>query len=179
MINTFVPAQEMLHLKPGELLVMKEPAVVTTVLGSCVSVIFHSPRFSISAINHAVLPTSSGHHTKHDEFKFADISLYHIIDNFNRMGIKKTETIVKIFGGSDMFSFREGRHESLKIGHNNIRVSLEVLRKEGFIITACDVGGTRGRRVYLKTETGDVLIKRLIADKNSQPDRVNDCRNYL
>ncbi len=43
-------------LRPGQIHFAKEPAVVSTVLGSCVSVTMHCARLEIGAICHALFP---------------------------------------------------------------------------------------------------------------------------
>ena len=46
-----------LRLKPGELLICREPHEVTTVLGSCVSITMFNARLGLAAICHAMLPS--------------------------------------------------------------------------------------------------------------------------
>jgi chemotaxis receptor (MCP) glutamine deamidase CheD len=43
-------------LKPGELYIGKEPAVVSNILGSCVSITMFSERLGAGGICHALLP---------------------------------------------------------------------------------------------------------------------------
>ncbi len=168
-----------MHLNPGELFVLREPCIITTVLGSCVSVVFHSFRLKVSAINHAVLPRGKDLRDGENQYKFADLSLAYMMNTFTRMGIKKNETVVKLFGGSDLFRFNQGRNGTLKIGRNNIRATLELLEVRGYSVAACDVGGGRGRRIYFNTENGEVIVKRLKSGENPNIPTLKDCRDYL
>ncbi|MGA2108628.1 MAG: hypothetical protein ABSH25_13400 [Syntrophorhabdales bacterium] len=47
-------------LKPGEIYVGEEPAEISTILGSCVSVTMFSKRVRVGAICHALLPSRAG-----------------------------------------------------------------------------------------------------------------------
>ena len=45
-----------LNLQPGELYLARTPAILRTILGSCVGVTFWSPRLGAGAMCHGVLP---------------------------------------------------------------------------------------------------------------------------
>lgn len=89
------------YLKPGELFVSRESAIVSTVLGSCVSVTMFSPELRMGAICHALLPVenSSG-----ESFRYVDTSILSMLEEFGRHGISRTRLEVKLFGGSSMLS---------------------------------------------------------------------------
>jgi chemotaxis protein CheD len=107
-----------LNLNPGELYIAEHPTIVWTVLGSCVAIILHSPRFKLSAIAHAQL--AKGHYRDHNctefcpqpcymnapdtnRFKFVTCSFRSMYEHFRQQGITAADIQVKLFGGANMF----------------------------------------------------------------------------
>lgn len=160
------PLTEMPHcyLKPGELIVAEEPLLVSTLLGSCVSVTMFSARHRIAAINHGVMPSCKEcppdcQKGCDEGTRYVDCSLYRMLEYFRQRGILPPDLDVKLFGGADMFD-RNGSARS-SIGNQNIKKAMEIIRSEGLKLLASDIGGMRGRKIYFSTATGDVWVKRL------------------
>ena len=152
------PLLESIYLKPGELTVAERPALVSTVLGSCVAVTLFSPRLGVGAICHAMLPSGD---CAGDGFRYVDCSLRHMLAHFQRLGIKSGEMTVKLFGGADMFEAVNPNAGSLTVGMKNIRAATELLRLQGLTLAASDVGGRHGRKLLFYSHTGEVFLKRL------------------
>lgn len=156
------------HLKPGELVITDRPMLISTILGSCVSVTMFSPRFG-GAICHGMLPTCGRkdfcRYPCGEEFRYVDCAIRAMIGSFSRRKVAPKEIEVKLFGGSDMLSQSEER-ASASVGRKNISTALEMLTEKGFTIAVSDVGGKRGRKIFFDTGTGEVHLKRLntIAD---------------
>lgn len=155
----FPPAH---HLKPGELVITGRPMLVSTILGSCVSVTMFNPRFG-GAICHGMLPSCGRkdfcHHCG-EEFRYVDCAVRAMIGAFSRRRIAPEEIEVKLFGGSDMLSHSEERMTA-SVGRQNIDTALKLLTENGFVILVSDVGGKRGRKIFFDTGTGAVHLKRL------------------
>jgi chemotaxis protein CheD len=144
-----------IYLRPGELIIAEEPAVITTVLGSCISVVLFSPRLRIGAICHATMPSGKDA----DPSKYADQSVRYLIDFFRGLEVKRNETIVKLFGGADMFSPKQPDRKNQTIGAQNVRAAIYALNQEGYEPMVGDVGGTQGRKIVFYSHTGDVFRK--------------------
>jgi chemotaxis protein CheD len=148
------------HLKPGELHVTDVPSLVTTVLGSCVSITLHSERDGLSAICHAMLPEAKG-----DDpgmaFRYVDESLAHMLDRFEREGVRRPDIQVKLFGGADVIRVEDRKPGAMTVGRMNLVTAQESIRKEGLVLSASDIGGTVGRKLLFVTESGMVLVKKL------------------
>jgi chemotaxis protein CheD len=149
------------NVQPGELYLAREPAILQTILGSCVSVTFWSPRLGAGALCHGVLPRSprgaiapEGHH-------YVDFVIHHLVRKFDEMGALRSEVEVKVFGGADVLPVGPSRTGRPTVGALNCQVALEVLEEEGFAVLASDLGGTRGRTIRFHTATGEVLVHRL------------------
>ncbi|MGB6945620.1 MAG: chemotaxis protein CheD [Bryobacteraceae bacterium] len=158
-----------LNLQPGELYLARTPAILRTILGSCVSVTFWSKRLGAGALCHGVLPRcplvwpvganlSDGH-------RYVDFSIRYLAQQFDALGARRDEVEVKLFGGADVLPLLRERPDRPTVGSMNCQAAVEVLELEGFQVAASDLGGTRGRRIHFHTGTGVVLVYRLEASE--------------
>ncbi len=152
-------------LKPGEVHIDDQPGIVTTVLGSCVSVtMFHKKR-AVGAICHGLMPEWDGKRPRgrrsDDGLKYVDYSISYMTDYFRSLGIDVREIEVKMFGGADMFPVREGDQKYASVGKKNVMAALSTLTREGMAVQIRDVGGTQGRKLHFYIHTGDVFLKKL------------------
>ncbi len=159
-------ALTIVYLKPGEIHIAEHPAIVQTVLGSCVSVTLFSSRLSLGSICHGLLPRCpvkakcDGNCT--EGFKYIECSINAMIEKFRRFGIGISEIDAKVFGGADMFDVREIGGVAKTVGFQNITTALRVMQQEGIRVVARDVGGTHGRKILFYPHTGEVLMKRVM-----------------
>jgi chemotaxis protein CheD len=152
-----------IYLQPGELRLVKKPAILRTLLGSCVGIAFRVPRLGLGALCHPMLPrfpvkqaltmTRSGGH------RYVDYAIRDLARQFDALGARREEIEVKLFGGGDVLLTNE---ESTRptVGSLNIEVAIKVLEEEGFCIMASSLGGQRGINIYFNTQTGEVLLQR-------------------
>jgi chemotaxis protein CheD len=154
-----------LNLQPGELYLAREPAILRTILGSCVSVTLWSPRLGAGALCHGVLPRCPHvwppDSNLTDGYRYVDFSIRHLAQQFDALGARRDEVQVKLFGGADVLPANRGGKAT--VGALNCETALHVLAQEGFTVAASDLGGTRGRRIHFHTGTGEVLVYRLEA----------------
>jgi len=159
-------ALPIVYLKPGEMHLADRPAIVQTVLGSCISVTLFTHRFALGSICHGLLPRCSGktkcEGTCTEAFKYVECSINAMIEKFRRVGIGISEIDAKVFGGADMFDIRETGKVAKTVGFQNITTAFRVMQQEGIRIVARDVGGTHGRKILFYPHTGEVLMKRVM-----------------
>jgi chemotaxis protein CheD len=152
-------------LQPGELYLARTPAILRTILGSCIGVTFWSRRLGAGALCHGVLPRCPlswpAGSTVEEGHRYVDFSIRYLARQFDALGASRNEVEVKIFGGADVLpaGTRPGR---ATVGTLNRLAAEEVLGEEGLVISASDVGGNRGRRIHFHTGTGVVLLHRLV-----------------
>jgi len=144
-----------IFLKPAQLLIAEKPTIITTVLGSCVSVVLYSPRLRTGAICHATLPSGPDD----EPSKYVDQSIRYMLDYFQQLEISRRETIIKLFGGADMFTAENPRSGKQTVGAQNISVAMATLHQMGLEPMVADVGGTQGRKLIFYSETGEVFRK--------------------
>ena len=171
------PSLGQLYLLPGELVITSKPQRIITLLGSCVAIIMFHPHFRAAAICHGMLPKPPPHitvpygHSKQDRikrFKYLSEAISEMVMHFSRLGGPPSGTKVKIFGGADILTKRPPPVEpcmalaaAQSVGTANLRIANGMLDATQFCVTACDVGGTRGRKIIFDTFTGHVLHRYL------------------
>ncbi len=147
-----------IYLKPGELHFASSPTIVSTVLGSCISITMHNQEHQLGVICHAVLPEEL---VPGEPYRYVDSSVVAMLRMFGRYGIKKNDIEVKLFGGSEMLSPFENSSRGLTVGKQNILRAQQIIKNEKLNLLASDVGGTRGRKLLFHTHTGEVYLQRL------------------
>ena len=146
------------YLNPGELYLGDQPALVTTTLGSCVAVIFFSPRPLLGAICHALLPTGND---QDNGFKYLDHSFFWMLEQFKLRDIKMEQIQVKLFGGADVLEYDRGDCQTVTVGRQNIEKALELVKTQGLRLKASNLGGTVARKLFFYTHSGNVLVKKI------------------
>ena len=127
-------------------------------LGSCVGIALYSKKKRKGGLAHAMLHYYSEGVDKIKAGKYADTSIYLMLDILNEMGVSKNELIAKLTGGAHMFSSL-GSSDTLDIGKRNAEAAKATLEQEGIPLIAEDVGGTQGRTISFDLVTGDIVIK--------------------
>lgn len=141
----------------GVYAVSHNPSILTSIgLGSCVGIVIYAPKKRLGALAHAMLPWYNEGRDKNRPAKYVDTSIYLMVDELLKKGVKKREMTAKIVGGACMFSFAGSG--TMDIGKKNIKAAKETLKKEGIRLVAEDVGGTHGRTMYFDLRTGEVQI---------------------
>ncbi len=156
------------HLEPRECFVTLTPTLVSTILGSCVAITIFDPVICVGGISHAFLPVLEEYPEDDAEAcRFVDSSIYHLLSQLRRHRVDQSRLEVKIFGGSEVLLPAEANtlaahgHIRQTVGSRNVTVARQVLASHGLRVTAQDVGGNQGRKLFFLTHTGGVWIKRL------------------
>ncbi len=151
------------YLQPGEVYVARKPTLIRTILGSCVGVTFWSAPFAAGALCHALLPRCPQNADATWEFgncyRFVDCAIRYLARQFDQLGAPRGEVQVKLFGGADVLPINPSHSSRPTVGRMNCAVAIEVLRQEGFLVTATSLGGTSGRSIRFHTGTGEVRLR--------------------
>lgn len=140
----------------GALLVEIEPCVLTTVLGSCISVCLFAPALRVGGMNHYMLPLWFGEGLRSP--RYGDVAIPKLIECMLAHGCRKSDIVAKIFGGGAVIACN---NIGQSIGERNIDLACEMLECEGIPIVAKDVGGSHGRKVVFDTAIGDVYVRKV------------------
>lgn len=144
------------YLMAGNLFVPEETHLVTTVLGSCVSVCLWDSVQHIGGINHYMLPFWNGEGLASP--KYGNIAITKLIERLQDLGSLKRNLRAKVFGGGIVLNVT---NPFMNIGERNIQLADDLLRSEGISVMSADTGGYVGRKIIFNTGTGMVLVKRL------------------
>ena len=142
-------------LFPGTLIVDPRPHLVTTVLGSCVSVCFWDCVTQIGGMNHFMLPFWNGEGLATP--KYGNIAMEKLMDRFMELGCRRDNLVAKVFGGANVMGIE---NESFMIGDRNITLAFQILDDYRIRVVSNDVGGRCGRKIIMNTATGVVLLAR-------------------
>jgi chemotaxis protein CheD len=150
------------YLHPGQLVASKEPCVVTTILGSCVSVCVFDPERRVGGMNHFVLPESFDKSAS--SARFAPAAHEDLLARILELGASHEKLRAKLFGGAFIFSqFKDAGHADREqpLGLRNVAAARQLLLDAGIPVVAEDVGGGRGRKVVFHTGSGEAWVKTL------------------
>jgi chemotaxis protein CheD len=151
-----------IFLQPGETFLAREPTVIATILGSCVGVTFWCGRLGIGALCHSMLPRCpAGRLSIAVGCRYVDFCIRHFAWQFDSIGAVRSEVQVKVFGGADVLAVDNPRSRPT-VGRLNFEAAIEVLRDEGYAVTASSVGDTFGRKIRFDTGSGEVRLVRLL-----------------
>ena len=146
------------ELQQGEVYVAKHPVMITTLLGSCVSVCLFSRLHGVGAICHALLPLQFKK-TCRNHFRYVECAVEEMVKCMRQFGIPREEIEAKIFGGGRMFPPVDGYCAlSEDVGAQNIHAARRMLAAENIRVVAERVGGRAGIRLMFNSRTGEVFV---------------------
>lgn len=137
--------------------IYQDATLVQTILGSCVAVTFHVPKYQLGATFHGLLPAWReyvGQLAGEDVFRYVDSGVLCLFETLRQKGVKPHEMSCKVFGGSQaLFSSEQC------VGQRNVQSAYETLARLNLRVASASVGGKRGRKLAFASHTGDVYIK--------------------
>jgi len=152
------------YVQPGESHLVTEPAILRTVLGSCVGIAFLIPRLGIGALCHPMLPSyplkPPADRSIAAGRRYVDFAVRDLAGQFEARGARRDEVRVKLFGGADVLMVVNAAARPT-VGKLNCEAALRVLDECGYAVVASSLGGNLGVNIKLNTSTGEVLLKRL------------------
>lgn len=146
----------------GELYVASEPTVISTILGSCVSVCLFDPVSKVGGMNHMLLPGSPDMKEFNESARYGINAMELLINGLLTNGAKRHNLKAKVFGGGHVFN-GAGFREVFTPGKDNTKFTFSFLEDENLPIESYNVGGNFGRKIYFESDTGEVLMKRVKA----------------
>jgi len=152
------------YVQPGESHLVTGPAILRTLLGSCVGIAFLAPRLGAAALCHPMLPVCPSNLIGRASIaagrRYVDFAIRDLANQFDALGARRSEVRVKLFGGADVLPAVSAASRPT-VGRLNCESALRELRSHGFEVAAQSLGGTSGMNIQFNTETGEVLLKRL------------------
>ena len=146
---------------PGEFYATCQAELITTLLGSCISVVLIDPVNRVCGMNHFLLPGDSRSKPifSSKDGKYGIFAMVLLLEKMITLGGCKSNFQAKIFGGGSVLSKYSDYTESVPV--NNIRFILKFLADESIPVISSDVGGVEGRKVFFITEKQAVFVKKI------------------
>ncbi len=155
------PDLPIINLTPGKLLITNQATLVSTILGSCVSLCLHNKKFRVGAICHGLLPRQTNL-PMIGAFPYVDTAVAHMLETMaNRFDLAPSDLTVKLFGGASVLQTTIPCTDELAVGQQNITAALETLTRFGLTPDVQKTGGTEGYKIFFNTDTGEVFVRRI------------------
>ena len=139
------------YLYPSNIFVSVEPYLITTVLGSCISVCLYDVQKKIGGINHFMLPLWNGEGLA--SAKYGNIAMERLLSEMLRKGASMENMKAKMFGGANLVNL------TMNVGERNSETAKRLLNNENIKLLAESIGGTQGRKIIFDTSTGSVHMR--------------------
>jgi len=139
------------YLEPGYIYFSKMPAIVRTVLGSCVAVSLWDRQRLCGGVNHFVHPWTREPGTATPQF--GNVATAALIKIMEDAGCQREDMVAQVTGGG-----RPQDSEGPDVGTSNVQVARDILMRKGISIASEDVGGIMGRKIVFDTYTGNLVV---------------------
>lgn len=150
-------SQHAIHI--GGVFASRRPAVVRTVLGSCIAVCLYDPTTGVGGMNHFLLPIPSTDHELNARYGIHAMEV--LINACMKRGGERRRFEAKVFGGGHVLRIA---HTEQSVPQSNIRFVQDFLQTEDIPIVSGDLGDSVAREVHFFTDTARVLLKRIPCD---------------
>ncbi|NVK55991.1 MAG: chemoreceptor glutamine deamidase CheD [Alteromonadaceae bacterium] len=150
---------EAVKILPGEYYATRDPTIIVTVLGSCVSVCLRDPITKIGGMNHFLLPTDEliTDGTMDTSARYGTFAMEVLINELLKMGAARQRLEAKVFGGGKVLQGLTVHN----VGERNSEFVLDYLNLESIPVIARDLLGPYPRKVYFFPATGEVKVRKI------------------
>jgi chemotaxis protein CheD len=140
----------------------RDPAerLVTYALGSCLALAIHDPAAGVAGLLHVMMPDSAIDPAKAtaNPAMFVDTGVPMLFKSCYTLGAKKERMTVIVAGGAHQGDSEDD--DRFQIGKRNWAALRKLLWKNGVMIAASEVGGSRQpRTLVMDVGSGEVLLK--------------------
>ncbi|NWF72650.1 MAG: chemoreceptor glutamine deamidase CheD [Nitrospirae bacterium] len=153
---------EIASILPGEFFVSRDPMIVYTVLGSCISACIRDPVAGVGGMNHFMLPEpkEKAWDSWGESTRYGSYAMESLINEILKQGGLKGRLELKLFGAGKIY---DGQ---MDVGARNSEWVLNYVKTEGLSMIGRDLGDVYPRKIYYFTESGRVLMKKIERLKN-------------
>lgn len=163
------------HITQGEFATAtKEDAMITTILGSCVSACLWDTVAGVGGMNHILLPHGAGGGADAIGSRVNAMEL--LINAIIKQGGLKHRLQAKIFGGGKMIS------KFSDVGQKNGEFVVSFLQAEGIYCQSQSLGGDQARRIQFWPHSGRArqkLLGRVDISEEKVQTEVNSVSNDI
>lgn len=152
--------KDIVTIYPGEFYVSTEDELISTVLGSCVSIAIFDQEKKFGGMNHFILAKDSKMINDYGlAGRFGEYAIELLITEMVKRGSKRENLVSKIFGGSNIFG--SPNESQNKVGDVNVRFTYDYLAREKIPVLASDTGGIEPRKIFFDPSSAKIWLKRI------------------
>ncbi len=156
--------RDRVYIAQGEQAIGDQPTmVISTILGSCVSVCLWDSDRRIGGMNHILVPEGGALDTR--ALGFGATAMETLINALMKSGANRSSLVAKVFGGASIVA---GLSD---IGERNTAFVFDYLRVEGIACNSSSVGGQQARQIRFWPESGRVR-QRFVREAEAPRDRL-------
>ena len=169
----------------GEYFVSGSGEIISTVLGSCISVCLYDDVIGIGGMNHFMLPESRGNtgglgmaesgltrdELTEKSMRYGITAMEVLIAEMQKKGAERKNLRAKIFGGGNVIS-RNSSTQS--IGDKNIGFTRAFLKMEDIPIESENVGDSFGRKIFFLSGQNKIFMKKVSVEQ-----AITEEQNYM
>ncbi len=146
-----------IFLLQGDIYCEAAPALVSTILGSCVSVCLWDQNLCRGGINHYVLPSAQVE-ADAGNARYGEVAIDLLVDRMRELGSQANHLQAKIFGGASVFPLGAAQ---VTVGARNVALALGRMQAYRIPVAAQRTGGNLGRQISFHTATGEAVVRDL------------------
>jgi len=147
-------------LNIGDMVVTDEPALIETVLGSCVSVCLWDEHKRRGGINHFLLPRYVKGMMK--PCCCGTESVRMLLNSLIDTGSDVANINAKVFGGGRVL---KELVQGAQIGRENVKVAKQILAEYCIPVVSEHTGNDYGLKIKFYTDSGRIFIKKLLSEE--------------
>jgi len=156
-------------LMPGDFKISQDPYIISTILGSCVSVCLYHTRHQRGGMNHFMLPKGKGRPSDNNG-KYGDYAIGALIKFMEKTYGSLREVVGMIVGGASMFNV--DNLSGAKIGESNIALARQMLAEKNIRVIREEVGGRLGVKLCYHNWDNQLLVTPIQPTYTPMPEAV-------
>ncbi len=141
-------------IEPGYILVATQPAIISGVLGSCVSVCLFDRKRKVGGMNHFQYPFIADKHRA--TALYGNVSTLALIRMMIADGSKTKHLEAQIIGGA-----HNPEVSPKNVGRENVLMARKILIRQRIHVVSEDVGGAKGRKVVFNTHQNELAVMKV------------------
>ena len=149
--QNYAPTTKPVRVYSGDVVTCTTPAVLHTLLGSCVAVCLHDPVLRVGGMNHILLP---GSFLGRRSTRFGVYAMELLINELMKHGCERRRFVAQAFGGATV----RPESKASRIGDENAKFVHEFLAAEKIPLLNDRMRGSYAVHVHFRTQTGKAIV---------------------
>lgn len=162
--------KKIVTIYPGEFYTSSGPEMISTVLGSCISIALFDLEKGIGGLNHFMLAKDNSIEDEKESNRlmgrFGEYAIELLIDDIVKKGAERAKLQAKVFGGSNVFNLPA--NTGAQVGEVNIKFAFDYLQQKGIPVVTSNTGGVYPRKIFFDPVSSKVFLKHI---QNSNIDK--------